>query len=94
MEESTIEKLRKQESAAVVKRAQLKREIRVITKSIYNIRQKIKYLENRQGQKPNGRLFEMFGKTRAQLTQAELREYNNALRKIRKNNAKSRDISQ
>ena len=86
MEKLTIEKLREQETVALKRRAQLKQEIRAITSGIYKLRQKIKYLQSRKDKKPLGRLFEMFGKTRGELTPAEMREYHKALRKTRKKN--------
>jgi hypothetical protein len=70
----TIEELRAVERELLSRRENLKKEIRGLTKDLYNTRQKIKYVESNQ--KPRGSVFAMFGKKIAQLTPEERKEYN------------------
>jgi hypothetical protein len=79
MGESIINDLQKQERDILIKREYHKKEIRVLTKNLYNIRQKIKYVKKNENKKPSGVLFEMFGKKRSELTAEELKEYNRAM---------------
>ena len=88
MEKPTLRELREKEADILSRRENRKDDIKVLTKELYNVRQKIKYAQRQEHKKPCGRLFKMFGKKRSELTAEELKIYNNTMQKIRQESLK------
>ena len=88
MEKPTIKDLRDQECEIIAKREHHKKQVKALTKDLYNTKQKIKYIKKTENKVPCGILFEMFGKRRHELTAEELRQYNAFMQKRRREDAK------
>ena len=84
MEKTTIKELREKECEILKQREYHKKEVKVLTKDLYNTRQKIKYVKKTENKEPCGTLYEMFGKHRADLTPEELKEYNRVMQENRR----------
>lgn len=82
---SEIETLRLQEKELVGQRAKCKKELQVLTRKIYNLRQKINYHEATRNKKQSSGVFGLFGKQKKDLTPEELREYNRIMYQKRQN---------
>jgi len=86
MEKLTFTELCQKETDTLKQRDHHKKQVRILTKELYNTRQRIKYVKSTEGKQPCGIMFEMFGKKRSELTPDELKKYNAAMQKKRRKN--------
>jgi flagellar hook-associated protein FlgK len=84
----TLKELEQRKAELIEARDKHKQEVNALTKEINNVLQKIRYAKSTVGKEPRGCLFGMFGKKRNELSDDEVKEYNNAMQKKRRDKYK------